>query len=100
MELELNAADIILNSKAEWNHSKIPRIIIEVGEEREEDCNNGMVRSTVMGGRRGTRRHESQEVRKEIQRTMPREERWEENKERRYDDKPRRREESRKTKRV
>ena len=35
--LEINKADIILNSKSEWNHSRLPRIVIEVGEEQEED---------------------------------------------------------------
>ena len=29
IELETNGADIILNSKAEWNHCRIPRVIIE-----------------------------------------------------------------------
>ena len=37
VELEMNSAGIILNSKAEWNHSKISRIRIKVGEETEED---------------------------------------------------------------
>ena len=48
----MNTAEIILNSKAEWNHSKIPRIRIEVGEETEEDASSGMSRSTEMGGER------------------------------------------------
>ena len=56
IELEMNTAQIILNSKAEWNHSKIPRIMIEVGEEREEDTNSGMTRSTEMGGKERNRR--------------------------------------------
>ena len=56
VELEMNAASIILNSKAEWNHSKIPRIIIEVGEDKEYDMNSGMVRSTELGGRERSNR--------------------------------------------
>ena len=49
VELELNRADIVLNSKSEWNHSKIPRITIEVGEEIEEDLQSGMARATDVG---------------------------------------------------
>ena len=46
----------MLNSKTEWNHSKIPRIMIEVGEDIEEDVGSGMSRSTEMGGKeRGER---------------------------------------------
>ena len=37
VELECNTADIVMNSKTEWNNSKMPRIVIEVGEELEED---------------------------------------------------------------
>ena len=37
VELQASKADIIMNSKAEWNHSKIPRIMVEVGEEEETD---------------------------------------------------------------
>ena len=45
--LEINKADIILNSKSKWNHCRIPRIVIEVGDELEEDDSSGMVRSKV-----------------------------------------------------
>ena len=31
-----------MNSKAEWNHGKLPRIFIETGEKQEEDIENGM----------------------------------------------------------
>ena len=31
VELELNKADVIMNSKTEWNNSKMPRIVIEAG---------------------------------------------------------------------
>ena len=51
VELEMNKADIILNSKSEWNNSGIPRIVIEVGDEVEEDDNSGMIRSTELGGK-------------------------------------------------
>ena len=50
VEIEVNGADLLLNSKAEWNHSKIPRVVIEMGEEIEEDGDNGIVRSTELGG--------------------------------------------------
>ena len=30
VELDINGADIIMNSKSEWNHCRIPRIVIEV----------------------------------------------------------------------
>ena len=46
VELYTNAASIIMNSKSEWGNSKIPRIVIEMGEEIEEDDRNGMCRST------------------------------------------------------
>ena len=52
VELELSRAKIVMNSKAEWNHARIPRICIEVGEELEEDESSGMARSTEMGGER------------------------------------------------
>ena len=46
VELDTNAADIVMNSKAEWNHCRIPRVVIEVGDEVEEDTDRGMSRST------------------------------------------------------
>ena len=51
VELDTNGADVILNSKSEWNHCRIPRIVIEVGDEVEEDESCGMVRSTELGGK-------------------------------------------------
>ena len=44
VEIELNKADILLNSKSEWNSSKIPRIVIECGEDQEKDEDSGMTR--------------------------------------------------------
>ena len=35
--IESSKADILLNSKSEYNGSKIPRIVIEVGDQLEED---------------------------------------------------------------
>ena len=49
VELESSKADIILNSKSEWNHSKIPRIMIEVGEEVESDGMSGMNEGEKLG---------------------------------------------------
>ena len=51
VELECNKADVVMNSKTEWNHSKIPRIMIEVGDKVEEDTMSGMSRSTELGGK-------------------------------------------------
>ena len=45
VEIETNGADIILNSKSEWNGSRLPRIVIECGEELEEDAESGMCKS-------------------------------------------------------
>ena len=70
VELEMNAASIILNSKAEWNHSKIPRIIIEVGEDKEYDMNSGMVRSTELGGRERSNRR-GMNIKKAEKREVP-----------------------------
>ena len=50
--LETNGADIILNSKAEWNSSGMPRIIIEHGEVQEEDKEGGMTREKLGEGRK------------------------------------------------
>ena len=45
-----------MNSKSEWNHSRLPRIVIEIGEEIEENMESGMARSTELGGKdRGKR---------------------------------------------
>ena len=37
VELETNGADFILNSKSERNYSRIPRIVIEEGDEQTVD---------------------------------------------------------------
>ena len=37
VEIENSQADIIMNSKGEWNGSRLPRIVIEVGDEIQED---------------------------------------------------------------
>ena len=34
----------LLNSKSEWNNSKIPRIVIEEGERQREDGESGLGR--------------------------------------------------------
>ena len=51
VELEVNKADLILNSKSEWNHSRIPRIVIEMGEEIEENTESGMNKGRKKWGR-------------------------------------------------
>ena len=57
--LETNGADIILNSKAEWNSSGMPRIIIEHREVQEEDKECGMTKEKL-----GERRLEMREGKK------------------------------------
>ena len=42
VQLQVHTADIIMNSKSEWNHDRLPRIVIETGEEQQEDQENGM----------------------------------------------------------
>ena len=42
VEIELNGAEIILNSKAEWNQSRLPRIVIETGDRLIEDEESGL----------------------------------------------------------
>ena len=44
VELEMSTANCIMNSKSEWNHSPIPRIIIETGEEQTGYEDSGMGR--------------------------------------------------------
>ena len=41
VEIEMSGG-ILLNSKAEWNNSRIPRIIIEEGETQVEDRESGL----------------------------------------------------------
>ena len=36
IEIEYSKADIVMNSKGEWNGSRIPRIVVEVGEKLQE----------------------------------------------------------------
>ena len=45
VEIETNQADIIMNSKTEWNQSRLPRIMIESGEEVLEDEESGLNRN-------------------------------------------------------
>ena len=44
VELELCKAGVVMNSKAEWNGSRLPRIIIEQGEDLTEDIEVGLNR--------------------------------------------------------
>ena len=37
VEIEWSQAKIILNSKGEWNGSRIPRVRVEVGEKLEDE---------------------------------------------------------------
>ena len=49
VEIEYSSAKIVMNSKGEWNGSRIPRIRIEVGDqlqEEDEESESGMTRAT------------------------------------------------------
>ena len=41
----MSNAKHVMNSKAEWNHSRIPRIVIETGEDVKGDKENGLERA-------------------------------------------------------
>ena len=45
VELEMSKAHNILNSKSEWNNSRIPRMIIEDGEKQTGDQESGLGRN-------------------------------------------------------
>ena len=60
-----------MNSKGEWGHCKIPRVIIEVGDALEEDGESGMSRSTEMGGKE--RRRGGIKIKKQEKRNQGRE---------------------------
>ena len=47
--IETNKADIVMNSKSEWNQARLPRIIIESGEEVIEDKESGLNRNREEG---------------------------------------------------
>ena len=47
VELEMSQATIVMNSKSEWNNSRIPRIIIETGETIKEDQESGVGRAST-----------------------------------------------------
>ena len=40
VEIENSTAKIVMNSKGEWNGSRIPRVVVEVGEKLHEEENN------------------------------------------------------------
>ena len=42
VELEMSTANVIMNSKSEWNNSKIPRIVIESRENQTTDQGSGL----------------------------------------------------------
>ena len=60
VELEMCTADIVMNSKAEWNGSRIPRIIIEEREKQTEDRNSGMSKTTGENRKRSLKLIEAQ----------------------------------------
>ena len=41
VEIEMSKG-VLMNSKSEWNNSKIPRIVIETGEDQREDQESGL----------------------------------------------------------
>ena len=46
VEINSSKADIIMNSKGEWNGSRIPRVVIEVGEKIQDDEDDGTMTVT------------------------------------------------------
>ena len=56
VQLEMNKADIIMNSKSELNSARLPRIVIEVGDDQEEDKESGMTRAVGKGKERQVER--------------------------------------------
>ena len=55
MEIE-TSKNRLMNSKAEWNHASIPRIVIEEGEKQVEDRESGKSRAEPWSGERSGRR--------------------------------------------
>ena len=49
VEIDNSKARILMNSKGEWNGSRIPRIVIEVGEEIQEEEDDSWTRSGKQG---------------------------------------------------
>ena len=41
VEIEMSKNEL-MNSKSEWNHSRIPRIVIQTGEKQSEDLESGL----------------------------------------------------------
>ena len=64
VELEMSGANILMNSKSEWNHSRIPRIVIESGEDLKEDEESGMGRESTVGKKKEKERTEKERSKK------------------------------------
>ena len=48
--IDNNQADIIMNSKGEWNGSKLPRVVLEIGDKVNQlDYNNTTPTTTTIG---------------------------------------------------
>ena len=72
VEIENSTAKIIMNSKGEWNGSRIPRVVIEVGEKlheeenddnkRESSKNEGRLYKKGRGEERKKRKGETEEL--------------------------------------
>ena len=65
VQLEMCTADIVMNSKAEWNGSRIPRIIIEEREKQTEDKESGMSKTAGENKRRNLKLRQAQKRRGE-----------------------------------
>ena len=59
VEIEYSKADIIMNSKGEWNGSRIPRIVIEVGDEIQEEEQEEQARYRRKGDSRQNKKDEN-----------------------------------------
>ena len=77
MEIEGNKADIIMNSKSEWNQSRLPRIIIESGEEIREDEDSGLNKGGGNRAERGGQKMFKSKIQKRNHEIEEAEETWE-----------------------
>ena len=86
MAIETNRADIIMNSKTEWNQSRLPRIVIESGEELMEDVESGLNRNRDRETERRQLKIPKSIVQKRVNETGDEEETWEKYKKRKIEE--------------
>ena len=64
VEIEMSEATL-LNSKSEWNHARIPRIIIEEGERQSEDTESGLGKQVLVEKKKQLRKKEVDKTERE-----------------------------------